>query len=592
MATDSATPYRVLARKYRPSTFAELVGQDALVRTLTNAIESGRLAHAYMLTGVRGVGKTTAARIIARALNCVGPDGTGEITAEPCGICEQCEAIAGDRHVDVIEMDAASRTGVDDIRELIDGVRYRPVMARYKVYIIDEVHMLSRNAFNALLKTLEEPPEHVRFVFATTEIRKVPVTVPSRRQRFDLRRIDMAQLVTHFTDLTQRESVETEDEAIRIIARAADGSVRDGLSLLDQAIALGNATVTAAQVQDMLGLADRTAVFDLFDSLMKGDIAAALDLMQSLRRDGADPVTVLQDLLEVTYWVTRIKITPDVADAAYTPEVERTRGKEMAEALGMPVLTRTWQILLKGLEETMRATAPHQAADMVLVRLAYAADLPPPAELARQVMESAPTDAAAASAPQAPAPAPVMATAGGAPLAMPQEAPPEAAPAPETAPEPMLTEPETAKAAPQSFREVADLFGERREAGIKAQLQNSVHLVNFDIGRIEFRPTEHAPRDLASRVGGLLSDWTGIRWVVSISREAGESTLADQDAATQQQMVDDAETLPLVQAVKSAFPGASIRKVTSRGLLDEFEDPDGILNPDADAADDNDMDDR
>jgi len=577
MATDSATPYRVLARKYRPSTFAGLIGQDALVRTLTNAIASGRLAHAYMLTGVRGVGKTTTARIIARALNCVGPDGMGGITSEPCGVCEQCQAIAADRHVDVIEMDAASRTGVDDIRELIDGVRYRPVMARYKVYIIDEVHMLSRNAFNALLKTLEEPPEHVRFVFATTEIRKVPVTVLSRCQRFDLRRLDMEQLVVHFADILRRESVAAEDEAIRIIARAADGSVRDGLSLLDQAIALGNAQVTAAQVQEMLGLADRTAVFDLFDALMKGEIAAALDIMQTLRRDGADPVTVLQDLLEIAYWVTRIKVAPEVAEATYTPEVERTRGRAMAEALDMPALTRTWQILLKGLEETLRATAPHQAADMVLVRLAYAVDLPPPAELARRIIDDASGDAAPISPPPpATPPAPMMATAGGAPAAMPQQITPE----PAAEPEARQAEPETARAAPRNFREVVALFGERREAGIQAQLQNSVHLVNFSVGRIEFRPTEHAPRDLASRMASLLGEWTGLRWVVSISREPGLPTLAEEDAALQQRMVDDAESLPLVQAVKAAFPGAAIRKVTSReGALGDFDVPDIFPDP-------------
>ena len=589
MATDSATPYRVLARKYRPGTFAELVGQDALVRTLTNAIASGRLAHAYMLTGVRGVGKTTTARIIARALNCVGPDGTGGITSEPCGVCEQCTAIAEDRHVDVIEMDAASRTGVDDIRELIDGVRYRPVMARYKVYIIDEVHMLSRNAFNALLKTLEEPPEHVRFVFATTEIRKVPVTVLSRCQRFDLRRLDIEQLVAHFTDIVGRESIAAEDEAIRIVARAADGSVRDGLSLLDQAIALGNADVTAAQVQEMLGLADRTAVFDLFDTLMKGDVAAALDQMQNLRRDGADPVTVLQDLLEVTYWVTRIKVAPKIADAPYTPEVERTRGREMADALDMPVLTRAWQMLLKGLDETMRASAPHQAADMVLVRLAYAASLPPPADLARRITGDGDEAPVRPSAP--PPTAPAMTTTDGR-LAMPLDV--AAAPdlQPDIAAAPDQAEPETAYAAPHNFRDVVDLFGSRREAGIQAHLQNSVHLVNFDIGRIEFRPTEHAPRDLASRVASLLGDWTGIRWVVSISREAGAPTLAQQDAAAQQRLVDDAETLPLVKAVKAAFPGASIRKVTRRDDAPElFDDPDSPIADDADMLESADLND-
>ena len=563
MATDSnSTAYRVLARKYRPANFAELVGQDALVRTLTNAIESGRLAQAYMLTGVRGVGKTTTARIIARALNCTGEDGTGGITVSPCGKCTNCIAIAEDRHVDVMEMDAASRTGVDDIRELIDGVRYKPTSARFKVYIIDEVHMLSKNAFNALLKTLEEPPEHVRFVFATTEIRKVPVTVLSRCQRFDLRRLDIDQLAKHFTTIAEREKIAVEPEAIRIISRVADGSVRDGLSLLDQAIALGSDQVTAAQVQDMLGLADRSAIFELFDRLMTGDIKAALDQMQVMYRDGADPVAVLQDLLDVTYWITRIKVAPDVADAVYTPEIERTRGKEMAGKLSMPVLTRTWQMLLKGLEETQRADAQLQAAEMVLVRLAYAADLPSPADLVK---------AAASARPEQPASPPASGGEGGnggnggngggsgphgggrgGPSAAPATAiadpiPVEAAPTSAPSPSPSPSK------APRNFLDVLQLFEDYREVGIKSQLYNSVHLVKFEPGRIEFRPTDMAPRDLASKTMKFLEQWTGTRWVVTISQERGDPTLAEQDEAAQQRLLDAAEQLPVVQAVKEAF---------------------------------------
>ncbi len=585
MATDSdATAYRVLARKYRPSNFAELVGQDALVRTLTNAIESGRIAQAYMLTGVRGVGKTTTARIIARALNCTGEDGKGGITVSPCGKCNNCIAIAEDRHVDVMEMDAASRTGVDDIRELIDGVRYKPTSARFKVYIIDEVHMLSKNAFNALLKTLEEPPEHVRFVFATTEIRKVPVTVLSRCQRFDLRRLDIDELAKLFTDIAGQEKIAVEPEAIRIIARAADGSVRDGLSLLDQAIALGSDAVTAAQVQDMLGLADRSAVFTLFDLLMAGDIKAALDQMQTMYRDGADPVAVLQDLLDVTYWITRIKVAPEVADAAYTPEIERTRGKEMAAKLSMPVLTRTWQMLLKGLEETQRADAQLQAAEMVLVRLAYAADLPSPADLAR----------AAAAQPQQPAaPAPTGGTgsggvhggsargggsSGATATAVASPAPMEAAPA--GAPSPVK--------APQSFLDVLQLFEENREVGIKSQLYNFVHLVKFEPGRIELRPAEDAPRDLAARTMKFLEQWTGARWVVTISQERGDPTLAEQDAAAQQRLLDAAEQLPVVQAVKEAFPGAIVRKVTPRKDSADAEDEPAFLEAPEDPDEDDD----
>ncbi|MDB5367969.1 MAG: polymerase subunit gamma/tau, partial [Rhodospirillales bacterium] len=340
--------YRVLARKYRPSTFAELIGQDALVRTLTNAFAQNRIAHAFMLTGVRGVGKTTTARIVARALNCIGPGGSGGPTIQPCGVCEPCRAIAADRHVDVIEMDAASRTGVDDVRELIDGVRYAPASARYKVYIVDEVHMLSKQAFNALLKTLEEPPPHVKFVFATTEIRKVPVTVLSRCQRFDLRRVDGSVLIKHFAGIAAQEDASIEPEALDLIARAADGSVRDGLSLLDQAISRGAGTVTGEQVRDMLGLADRAIVIDLFEAALRGDAQTALDISQSLHAAGADPGVVLQDLLEFTHLLTRLKLTPATASAGIG-ESERVRGGALAEKLSMPVLTRAWQLLLKGL---------------------------------------------------------------------------------------------------------------------------------------------------------------------------------------------------------------------------------------------------
>ena len=380
--------YRVLARKYRPRDFSELVGQEALVRTLTNAIKSGRLAHAFMLTGVRGVGKTTTARIIARALNCTGPDGTGGPTITPCGVCENCKSITADRHVDVMEMDAASHTGVDDIREIIEGVRYGPVAARYKVYVIDEVHMLSKNAFNALLKTLEEPPEHVKFIFATTEIRKVPVTVLSRCQRFDLRRIDSQTLVKHFNRVAEAEGVTVDPDAMALIARAADGSARDGLSLLDQAMALGGDRLDALQVRDMLGLADRARVVDLFEAAMTGQPRDALDILSDLHRSGADPVVVLQDLLDFTHFLTRFKVVPETAQDPGTPETERVRGGELSGKLGMPALTRAWQILLKGLGEVQSAPVPFDAAEMVIVRLAYSADLPNPADLIRQLQGS------------------------------------------------------------------------------------------------------------------------------------------------------------------------------------------------------------
>src|SRR5690606_26444968 len=348
-------PYRVLARKYRPSSFAEMIGQDALVRTLTNAIATGRIAQAFILTGVRGVGKTTTACIIARALNCTGPDGQGGPTISPCGVCDNCKAISEDRHPDVFEMDAASRTGIGDIREIIEAVRYAPSMARYKIYIIDEVHMLSTAAFNGLLKTLEEPPPHVKFVFATTEIRKVPVTVLSRCQRFDLRRVEISVLAAHFRRIAEAENARIDEDALTLIARAAEGSVRDGLSLLDQAIAHGAGQADAGLVRDMLGLADRGQVFALLDDLLHGRLPEALDNLASQYSLGADPAVVIQDLLELTHWLTRVKVIGGSPDDVALPETQRLRGKELAAKLGMPVLARSWQMLLKGLAEVRAA---------------------------------------------------------------------------------------------------------------------------------------------------------------------------------------------------------------------------------------------
>src|SRR5258708_3058951 len=394
--------YRVLARKYRPQNFTGLIGQDALLRSLGRAFASGRIAHAFMLTGVRGVGKTTTARIIARALNCVGPDGKRTTpTIDPCGVCEPCRAIAESRFIDVQEMDAASRTGIDDIREIIEGTRYAPAAARYKVYIIDEVHMLSKQAFNGLLKTLEEPPPHVKFVFATTEIRKVPVTVLSRCQRFDLKRVPLEVLVEHFAGVAAQEKVEISPEAMALIARAADGSVRDGLSLLDQAIAHGGGVVDAAQVRDMLGLADRSKVLDLFEKTLRGDAKAVVAALGEMHDSGADPVVILQDLLELTHWVTRLKVAPEAG--ANSADSERAQGLAMAAKLSMASLTRAWTLLMKGLRETLSAPSPLRAAEMALIRLCYAADLPSPSD-ALKALQNGAAPAATAGAPAAPPP--------------------------------------------------------------------------------------------------------------------------------------------------------------------------------------------
>jgi DNA polymerase-3 subunit gamma/tau len=600
--------YRVLARKYRPSTFADLVGQEALVRTLTNAIETGRLAHAFILTGVRGVGKTTTARIIARALNCVGPDGEGGPTPAPCGVCDQCIAIAQDRHVDVIEMDAASRTGVADIRELIEGVRYRPVQARYKIYIIDEVHMLSNSAFNALLKTLEEPPEHVVFIFATTEIRKVPVTVLSRCQRFDLRRLTTEDLQGLFSRIVAKEGVTVEPEALAMIARAADGSARDGLSLLDQAIALGGGTtVKGSQVQAMLGLADRARIFDLFDALVAGKLPESLDIVADLYAAGADPAVVIQDLLELAHFLTRAKLVPQALDAPGLPETERLRGRELSQKLTMAALARIWQMLLKGLGEVQSAPRPLQAAEMALIRLAYVSDLPTPGELVERLSgasSSAPTSGgggsrAAASSGNANGGAPVeargasheMSAPGGdsgsraslarvlAPRAEPDElvvprydpldtpfGEPQAAAAPKQTP------------APKSFAAAVAVVRDQGESILANHLMDDVQLVRFESGRIELHVSEAAPPNLAPRFGAVLEKACGNRWVITISQQPGEATLRDQQKAEEAAKRDAVMQHPLVQAIVETFPQAKLVARRDRKLPEPAFAPDDTPN--------------
>ncbi|MEA2808916.1 MAG: polymerase subunit gamma/tau [Rhodospirillaceae bacterium] len=548
----SALPYRVLARKYRPVDFTTLVGQEAMVRTLRNAIATGRIAHAFMLTGVRGVGKTTTARIIARALNCVGPDGKGGPTVDPCGVCENCKAITEDRHVDVIEMDAASRTGIDDVRELIEGVRYRPVSARYKVYIIDEVHMLSEKAFNALLKTLEEPPPHVKFLFATTEIRKVPVTVLSRCQRFDLKRVPQETLIEHFSGIAAAEKVEISPEALVLLARAADGSVRDGLSMLDQAIAHGGGVVDAAQVRDMLGLADRSRVLELFEKAMKGDAPAVVAALGEMHDSGADPVVILQDLLELTHWVTRLKVAPEAAAAS--ADSERAQGLAMAAKLSMASLTRAWTLLLKGLQETLYAPSAQRAGEMALIRLCYAADLPSPSDAIKALQNGAGPAASASAASAAPAP---RGGGSGAARAATQPMTAAAAQPADAQPAPLPN--------PKSFTEIVALFETRREARLVHHLLHHVHEVRCEPGLIEFRPEPQAPPDLAARLAETLGRWTGRRWIASVSSDAGKPTLTAQKTAKSDSLRSQAEADPMVQAIMKTFPGAKLDTVRRKG---------------------------
>ncbi len=581
MSDGQESGYKVLARKYRPETFADLVGQDAMVRTLKNAFQADRIAQAFIMTGIRGTGKTTTARIIAKGMNCIGPDGTGGPTTEPCGACEHCVAIMEGRHVDVLEMDAASRTGVGDIREIIDSVHYRAASARYKIYIIDEVHMLSTNAFNALLKTLEEPPAHVKFIFATTEIRKVPVTVLSRCQRFDLRRIEPEAMLALLRRIAEAEGAQISGEALALITRAAEGSARDATSLLDQAISHGAGETTAEQVRAMLGLADRGRVLDLFDLILKGDAAGALTELGAQYSEGADPLAVLRDLAEITHWISVVKITPDAAEDPTIGPDERARGQAMADALPMRVLARMWQMLLKALDEVADAPNAMMAAEMAVIRLTHVADLPSPEELVRKLGAPEPanrptgTQNAAASPPRTEASGEVSGRSGQ----------PMATSSGPTGPATALAVQEnTALARYPSFDHVVDLIRANRDVKLLVEVESCLRLAAYQPGRIEFQPTPEAPADLAQRLGGALQRWTGNRWAVSVVNAGGGDTIAQRRNAQEDALKAEAESHPLVQAVMTSFPKARITRITTAREQEEQAAADAL--PEAEDSDD------
>ena len=553
--TDTTNAYQVLARKYRPETFADLVGQDAMVRTLKNAFAADRIAQAFIMTGIRGTGKTTTARIIAKGMNCIGPDGEGGPTTEPCGVCEHCVAISEGRHVDVMEMDAASRTGVGDIREIIESVHYRAASARYKIYIIDEVHMLSTSAFNALLKTLEEPPPHVKFIFATTEIRKVPVTVLSRCQRFDLRRIEPEVMIDLLKRIAGAENAQITEDALALITRAAEGSARDATSLLDQSISHGAGETTADQVRAMLGLADRGRVIDLFQMVLRGDAAAALTELQSQYADGADPVAVLRDLAEITHWISVVKITPDALDDPTISPDERARGKELSENLPMRVLSRMWQMLLKALEEVSAAPNAMMAAEMAIIRLTHVADLPDPEALIRRVQQAQNAgEFARGPAVQGQVP-------DHAPQAM-RRARPAPVVQPSGAATALAVSPDVLQSYPD-FESVLELIRRMRDMTLLVMVERHVALVKYSPGRIEFEPRLDPPTNLAQRLAERLRGWTGgQRWAVTVTNSGGAPTIAETREAEAKAARERALALPIVQQVMAAFPGATLTNIT------------------------------
>jgi DNA polymerase-3 subunit gamma/tau len=538
--TDSPQPYRVLARKYRPQNFAQLIGQDAMVQTLGNAIKRDRLAHAFLMTGVRGVGKTSTARLIAKALNCIGPDGQGGPTIDPCGVCEPCKAIAEGRHIDVIEMDAASNTGVDDVREIIEAVRYAAVSARYKVYIIDEVHMLTKNAFNALLKTLEEPPPHVKFLFATTEVNKVPVTVLSRCQRFDLRRISAEKLAAHFAHVVEQEGVAAEAEALAIIAQAAEGSARDGLSILDQAIAHadmeGEGQVTAAQIRDMLGLSDRGAVRRLFGHLLEGKPEELLAAVNEQHMLGVEPAALMRGLLEICHAITVAKVGRGDEDAMRSEE-ERAMLAGWAGQLGFASLHRLWQLLLKGHDEVASAAMPIEACEMALLRVLHAAGMPDPGELARLLKEGG-------ALPQAASPAPS---------------------APDEPSLPLAQNRDSAEGqAPESFRALIELLWEKGKPHLAQQMHDYLGLIRYAPPELVIKPVQPLPAEFNRDTAAALKSLTGMNWRIVTGDGPAEPSLLEQEQAAEAEARQAILDTPIVKAAMAAFPDAELLPIDEK----------------------------
>ena len=553
--------YKVLARKYRPETFKDLVGQAAMVQTLQNAFEADRIAQAFILTGIRGTGKTTTARIIAKGLNCIGLDQNGGPTVEPCGKCSNCTAIIKGNHVDVMEMDAASRTGVDDIREIIESIYYKASSGRFKVYIIDEVHMLSNNAFNALLKTLEEPPEHVKFIFATTEIRKVPVTVLSRCQRFDLRRIEPEEMMALLQKIAGSEGVSVSEDALRMITRAAEGSARDATSLLDQAISHGGGSSDAKHVRAMLGIADRGRVLDLFEMIMQGDAASALNELGSQYSDGADPIVILKDLAEITHWISVAKITPDInEDPTVTPD-ERMRGVEFSKLLSMRVLTRMWQMLIKSLDEIAVAPSPIMAAEMIIIRLTHAADLPPTEDLIKKI-ESKLQGASKGKNLETPSKN-VGAHVNSHEIFQPKQN--------------NTSNLKVALAADEGigilsytkFEDILELVKQNRDVKLLVDIENGLRLVTYRPGYIEFTPTEFAPANLAQRLSNRLKEWTGSRWAVSVVQNGEAETIFEKKEKDAKELETEAYAHPFVKEALVQFPAARIVNVISKKKLEQ-----------------------